>query len=549
MEPSEATLSAQPMTTATSAALLAPVEPPDEPAGERPGQAVSPPEPHRAHRRLTAVETVTLVGIEARSVRLECAVSGGLPGLRLVGLPDTAVREAGERVRAALQRSGFRWPPLRIVVNLAPADLPKTGTGFDLPLALAVLAASGQIDGRGLDGFCVHGEVGLDGSLRGVPGLLAVAIGAQRLGIERLLVPDAGAEVTRAVTGLEVWPARDLAEAAALVDRRTSPRPVRSAAPPATAAPVGDLAEVRGQPIARRAVEVAAAGGHHMLLVGPPGCGKSMLAHRLVTLLPDLPLDEQLEVAMVHGIAGGPHAIPTPRPPVRAPQSGVTAAALVGGGAGIGRPGELSLAHRGVLVLDELLETPRPVLDALRQPLEEDRVVIDRARTRVVLPARVQLVATTNPCPCGMLGHPRRPCTCRPDRVERYRSRLSGPLFDRIDVHVAMRPVPRDRLTGPSDAEPSSTVAARVAAARVFAHHRQHGVVNRDAPCDAVRGTTTAGGLRLLADGLDALGASARAHERCLRVARTIADLGGAVTVDEEHVAEAMALRLQGLPA
>jgi len=500
-----------------------------------------------ADRRLTVVDTVTLVGIEARPVRLECAVSGGLPGLRLVGLPDTAVREAGERVRAALQRSGFRWPPVRIVVNLAPADLPKAGTGFDLPLALAVLAASGQIDGRGLQGFCVHGEVGLDGSLRGVPGLLAVAIGAQRLGAERLLVPEAGAEVTRAVTGLEVWPARDLAEAAALVDRQCAPRPVRTAERPPPPAPVGDLAEVRGQPIARRAVEVAAAGGHHLLLVGPPGCGKSMLAHRLVTLLPDLADDEQLEVAMVHGIAGGPHAIPTPRPPVRAPQSGVTAAALVGG-AGIGRPGELSLAHRGVLVLDELLETPRPVLDALRQPLEEGRVIIDRARTRVVLPARVQLVATTNPCPCGMLGHPRRPCTCRPDRVERYRSRLSGPLFDRIDVHVAMRPVPRERLTGPSDAEPSVSVARRVAAARAFAQHRQSGVVNRDAPWQAVIGTTTAAGLRLLADGLDVLGASARAHERCLRIARTIADLAGAATVDDEHVAEAMALRLPGLP-
>jgi len=499
-------------------------------------------------RRLTVVDTVTLVGIEARAVRLECAVSGGLPGLRLVGLPDTAVREAGERVRAALQRSGFRWPPLRIVVNLAPADLPKIGTGFDLPLALAVLAASGQIDGRGLEGLRAHGEVGLDGSLRGVPGLLAVTIGAQRLGSARLLVPEEGVEVTRAVDGLEVWPARDLAEAAALVDGRAAPRPVRACdrlEPPASA---GDLEEVRGQPVARRAVEVAAAGGHHLLLVGPPGCGKSMLAHRLVGLLPDLGPQEQLEVATVHGIAGGPHASPTSRPPVRAPQSGVTAAALVGGGAGLARPGELSLAHHGVLVLDELLETPRPVLDALRQPLEEGRVVIDRARSRVVLPARVQLVATTNPCPCGMLGHPRRPCVCRADRIERYRSRLSGPLFDRIDVHVAMRPVPRGRLAGPSDAEPTATVAARVEGARRFASGRQGDVVNRDAPWDTVRGSAEPSALRLLEDGLEVLGASARANERCLRVARTVADLAGSATIEEEHVAEAMALRLPGLP-
>jgi len=499
-------------------------------------------------RRLTVVDTVTLVGVEARAVRLECTVSGGLPGLRLVGLPDTAVREAGERVRAALQRSGFRWPSSRIVANLAPAGLPKIGTGFDLPLALAVLAASGQIDGRGLEGLHVHGEVGLDGTLREVPGLLAVAIGAQRLGSERLLIPEAGSGVTKAVAGLEVWPARDLAEAAALIDRRARPRPVEASATAPEESSYGDLIEVRGQPVARRAVEVAAAGGHHLLLVGPPGCGKSMLAHRLVTLLPDLRSEQQLEVATVHGIVGGPHAVPTPRPPVRAPQSGVTAAALVGGGSAVTRPGELSLAHHGVFVLDELLESPRSVLDAIRQPLEEGRVVIDRARMRIELPARVQLVATTNPCPCGMLGHPRRQCICRPDRIERYRNRLSGPLFDRIDVHVAMRPVLRERLIGPSDAEPSATVAERVARARGFARERQGDVVNRDAPWKVVRGGTKESAMTLLIDGLEVLGASARAHERCLRVARTIADLHGATMIEEEHVAEALALRLPGLP-
>lgn len=506
--------------------------------------------------RLTVVRTLALVGVEARPVRLECAVSGGLPGLRLVGLPDAAVREAGERVRAALQRSGFRWPPLRIVVNLAPANLPKVGTGFDLPLALAVLAASDQLDPRGLEGMHVHGEVGLDGSLRGVPGLLAVAIGAQRLGAGRLLVPEEGSAVAGAVRGLEVWPARDLGEAVALVGGRTAPRRVTatSTAHPRGGACAGDegggdLVDVRGQPVARRAVEVAAAGGHHLLLVGPPGCGKSMLARRLVGVLPDLDHTEQLEVATIHGVAGGPCAVPSPRPPVRAPQAGITAAALVGGGgAGTGRPGELSLAHRGVLVLDELLETPRPVLDALRQPLEEGRVLVDRARVRVELPARVQLVATTNPCPCGMLGHPRRPCTCRPDRIERYRSRLSGPLFDRIDVHVAMSPVPRARLTGPPDGEESARVAARVRRARRFAHARQGPVLNRDAAWALVRDTSMPAARTLLADGLEVLGASARANDRCLRVARTIADLAGATMVDEEHVAEAMGLRLTGLP-
>jgi magnesium chelatase family protein len=508
-----------------------------------------------SERRLTVVRTLAVLGVEARPVRLECAVSGGLPGLRLVGLPDAAVREAGERVRAALQRTGFRWPPMRIVVNLAPADLPKVGTGFDLPLALAVLAASGQVEPQGLDGVVVHGEVGLDGSLRGVPGVLAVAIGAQRLGASRLLVPEESASVAAVVTGLEVWPARDLAEAVALIGRRTAPRPVvadraraegRNATRPSTS--TGDLEEVRGQPVGRRAVEVAAAGGHHLLLIGPPGCGKSMLAHRLVTVLPDLTHEEQLEVATVHGIVGGPHAVPTPRPPVRAPQTGMTAAALVGGGSASGRPGELSLAHRGVLVLDELLETPRAVLDALRQPLEEGRVVVDRSRTRVSLPARVQLVATTNPCPCGMLGHPRRPCGCRPDRIERYRSRLSGPMLDRIDLHVLMHPVPRERLTGPSDGEPTAAVARRVVRARAFAAARQGAALNRDVAAGIVQGTVEPSAHRLLVAGLERLGGSARGHDRCLRVARTVADLAASETVTEEHVAEAIGLRLTGLP-
>ncbi len=501
--------------------------------------------------RLTVVDTLALVGVEPRPVRVECAVSGGLPGLRLVGLPDAAVREAGERVRAALQRSGFRWPSQRIVVNLAPADLPKGGAGFDLPLALGILAASGQLDPDRFDGLVVHGEVGLDGSLRGVPGALAVAVGARRLGVRRLLVPRPGAEVTATVDGLDVWAADDLAEAAALVGGTRPARPLPSGATPPAPDPSvhGDLGDVRGQPVARRAVEVAAAGGHHLLLVGPPGCGKSMLARRLVTVLPDLDHAAQLEVASVHGIAGGPRAVPSPRPPVRAPQSGITAAALVGGAGGAARPGELSLAHHGVLVLDELLETPRAVLDALRQPLEDGRVTIDRARVRVTLPARVQLVATTNPCPCGLLGHPRRTCTCRPDRLATYRARLSGPLMDRIDVHVLLRPVSRARLTGPPDGEASDRVASRVRAARERACARQGPVLNRDVARAAVDATTTAAARRLLAEGLEALGASARAHDRCLRVARTVADLADADVVTGDHVAEALALRLTGLPA
>jgi magnesium chelatase family protein len=268
-----------------------------------------------------------------------------------------------------------------------------------------------------------------------------------------------------------------------------------------------------------------------------------MLAARLPGLLPDLDADAALEVATIHALVAGPHAVPTPRPPVRAPQAGISAAALLGAGTGAPRPGELSLAHHGVLIMDELLESPRPVLDALRQPLEDGHVIIDRARGRTVLPARVQLVATTNPCPCGMLGHPRHGCTCRPDRLERYRSRLSGPLLDRIDVQLTLRPVPRERLTGAPDGESSTTVAVRVRAARALAAARQGGVLNRDVSAVIIDRSVEPTARHLLADGLDALGVSARAFERCLRVARTVADLAGAERVDEEHVAEAMALR------
>jgi magnesium chelatase family protein len=497
---------------------------------------------------LIVVRTLALAGIDPVEVRVECAVSHGLPGLRLVGLPDVAVRESGERVRAAVKRAGLHWPQTRVVVNLAPADLPKSGSGFDLPLALAILAASGQLDARGLATLWVHGEIGLDGMLRGVAGALAVAVGASRLGARCLLMPEDGSEVTHAVGGLEVWPARDLSEALALVAGRTRPRAVGPAPGRPPPPPSPDLVDVRGQPIARRAVEVAAAGGHHLLLIGPPGCGKSMLAARLPGLLPDLTAEQSLEVATVYAVAGIPLP-PDPRPPVRTPQVGISTAALVGGGTGRPRPGELSLAHHGVLVLDELLETPRPVLDALRQPLEQGQVVVDRARGRATFPARVQLVATTNPCPCGLLGHPRRACTCPPDRAQRYRSRLSGPLLDRIDVQLTMRPVPREHLTGPGDAEASCRVAPRIRAARDVARSRQGEMLNRDAALAPIEASAAPSALRLLADGLDTLGVSARAFERCLRVARTIADLAAAERVTEEHVAEALALRMPALPA
>ncbi len=500
-------------------------------------------------RALAIVRGVALLGLSPREVRVEATSSPGLPVLRLVGLPDAAVREAGDRVRAAITRHGLRWPGERLVVNLAPADLPKVGSAFDLPLAVAVLAATGQVPVEVAAGCWACGELGLDGSVRPVAGQLPLVAGAGQLGAQRLLVPAAAAAEAALVSGPELLPVADLGEVVELLTGRRRPRHVAPLTVRSTA-PGPDLAELRGQPLARRAVELAAVGGHHLLLSGPPGCGKSMLADRLPGILPELSTDQALEVAALHSVASlrSPDQPLERRPPLRAPQQVVSAAALVGGGSGVPRPGEVSLAHHGVLVLDELLEIPRPVLDALRQPLERGEVVLTRSRARVSYPARVLLVAATNPCPCGFLGDPRRSCTCRPDRVERYRARLSGPLLDRLDLQVSLRPLDhRDLLDAPTG-EPSAVVADRVAAARQLATERSGpGALNRDAPTPQLRRRTDASALTGLAGALQRVGGSARAFDRTLRVARTIADLAGDEIIRGAHVEEAVAYRLPAI--
>lgn len=501
---------------------------------------------------LAIIKSTALHGLEGQMVQVEVDISNGLPCFDLVGLPDPAVKEARDRVRAAIKNSGFEYPQQRITVNLAPADIRKEGPLYDLPIAAGILAATGQVDAETLARYVLIGELSLNGTLRGVAGVLPNTLAARTRGFTEIMVPRENALEAALVQDVCVYPIESLEQLSRFLHREEEILPCKvdiHSLIDINEEAIPDMADVRGQTVARRALEVSAAGGHNVLMLGSPGSGKTMLARRLPGIMPDLSFEEALEITKIHSLAG---LIKPGRPlvmerPFRAPHHSASAVGMVGGGR-FPRPGEISLAHHGVLFLDELPEFPKDVLESLRQPLEDGMITISRVNGVVSFPARMMLVSAMNPCPCGFYGDLARECTCTPYQIQRYVNRISGPLLDRIDIHLEIPRLDYMELAEQKAGEPSSSIKQRVEKAR---QHQQERFGAGSIKCNAqmlpaqVRKfcRLTKEARNLLRSAFNQLNLSARAHDRILKVARTIADLADSDVIGTTHLAEAIQYR------